>query len=661
MIKTILRTKTFAIAALIALSSPAIECLAQSPQNYATEHTGDIVKQANAYLEQEKYAEAKKLYERALATGDTFFTRKCLDGLALIDEYYKSQKKRAARTTTFTVSQDTVTITYPAQSYPIFVTGDKWTASCNSDADWISISLDKKKGQVLIETTDNNATEDREDVIVVKNGNGQTKTVIVRKQGAPEVLRSSAQNIFFTPQGETNVVGIEANTDWSLSDLPDWLQAAKSASDIQFTATANDKNVDRTAQVIVETPRYQQIVITIVQSAGLDSLAFSKNNLHFGPDGGDEYIHVFTDADDWRFGDFPHWCQLTKVDDKTILVHCTPNEPVDMRREASVNVTTGNQHLGINVSQDPKPIVYSIPVGGIGGRPVSFGFNVGYSLPFISASSGGSYTGSLVNYTNGSSRENASYKSAAGFKVGAVADIRLRKNLYLLTGIEYAYSKYQNDYRSDSERSILSGMPDYYFKGNVQDSYSESYSFHNLSIPILASYRFPITRTSHVRVNAGPVIDFGLSAKMKFNGTSDAEGLKAYKMDRFGFTDVPYSGVTPLPYHIQAEGDFDLYSNSVDYSIAFTEHNQTKFNKSQTFDSAPYKRVNFGLRFGVDYEYSGITFGIDYNLMLTNMADKRYWDGKRWTVFDFPGQNLMTGYKQYNNSLQIHIGYTFRY
>lgn len=37
--------------------------------------------------------------------------------------------------------------------------------------------------------------------------------------------------------------------------------------------------------------------------------------------------------------------------DVWLAIDCTTNEPVDMPREASVNVTIGTQHLGINVFQ----------------------------------------------------------------------------------------------------------------------------------------------------------------------------------------------------------------------------------------------------------------------------------------------------------------------
>lgn len=648
-------------ATLLALLIACLGFMAESlPQdNYGTDACTQLVTRANALYSKGKYAEAKVLYEQALATGDKFFTKKCTEQLRVINTLLGGTKK--SRGTVFTISQDTVKINYLGGDYPILVSGENWNASAPKEEGWCKIEIDRKSGIVKIYSSPNESSNSRSTFVTITNGNGQKKTVEVINEGAPEILRSSAQSLMFTPSGETNVVDIDANTDWDIADVPDWLKAVKGTGDIQFTAAANDGNKDRIAKVKVETPSRQEITINIIQGARLDSLAFSKNNLQFGPDGGDEYIHVLTDADDWRFGDFPHWCQLERIDDTTIRVHCTPNEPVDMPREASVNVTTGNQTLGINVFQSPKPILNVIPISGIGGRPVSFGFNLGYTIPMINSSSAGNYTGSLVNYVNSESSENASYSSGIGFKISAVIDIRVYRNFYLLTGLDYNYYKYKNEYHSDNMRNILSGMPEYYFKGKVQDNYKEDYTFNTLEIPILASYRFPVTKTSHIRINAGPVISYGLSAKMKLNGTSDAENLKTYKIDRYEYTDEPYLGVEALPYHVQANGNINLYGKNVDYSITFAEQNNAQFDKSQTFDSSPLKRMNVCLRFGVAYEYSGITLGIDYNLMLSNMADKRFWDGNRWTIFDFPGNNLMSGYKQYNNSLQIHLGYTFRY
>lgn len=627
--------------------------------NYATDACTQLVTKANALYNKGKYTEAKILYEKALATGDKFFTKKCTEQLRYINTILDGKKKSTS--TVFTISQDTVTINHLGGDYPIHVNGANWNASTTAGEDWCKIEINRKNGIVKIFSTPNESTQSRTTTVIIRNGNGQQKNIKVINEGSPEILRSSAQSLMFTPSGETNIVDIDANTDWHLEGVPSWLKAIKGSGDIQFTATANDGKKDRLAQVKVETPSKQEIIINIIQGARLDSLAFSKNNLHFGPDGGDEYIHVLTDAEDWRFGSFPHWCQLERIDDNTIRVHCTPNEPVDMPREASLNVTTGNQTLGINVFQAPKPIMHMIPVSGIGGRAISFGFNLGYNIPLINASSGGTYTGTLVNYANSGSKENASYSSQSGFSVGASIDIRVYKNLYLLTGIEYSFYKYNNKYSSNEVRNIITGSPDYYLKGKIQDNYKEDYSFNTLEIPILPSYRFPVTKMSHIRINVGPVLSYGLSAKMKLSGNSDGEDLNAYLIDRFGLTDHPAVGIEPLPYHVRADGSMDLYSNMVDYKLTYTQSNNTSFDKSQTFESSPFKRFNIGLRFGIAYEYNGISIGIDYTKMLTNMANKRFWDGNRWMLFDYPGTNLMSGYKQYNDNIQIHIGYAFRY
>jgi len=410
--------------------------------NYGTDACTQLVVRANALYEKGKYADAKVLYEQALATGDSYYTKKCTTQLRIINNLLGNQRP-ATKATVFTISQDTVKINYLGGDYPVHVDGTNWKAMTPGNEDWCKIEVDQKRGTVKIFCSKNESVNDRSTFVTITNGNGKKKTVAVINEGSPEILRSSAQNLVFTPDGETSVVDIDANTDWNIAGVPGWLQAIKGVGDIQFTAKPNDENKDRIAQVKVETPSKQKITINIIQGATLDSLAFNKNNLQFGPEGGDEYIHVLTNADDWRFGDFPHWCQLERVNNNTIRVHCTPNEPVDMPREASVNVTTGTQTLGINVFQAPKPIVHIIPTDGVGGRRLSFGFSAGYVNPMIGTSASSKRILSPVNYMQGPDAKSADYKSSGGFNIGAFADLCLYKNLYLIAGLDFIYYKYK--------------------------------------------------------------------------------------------------------------------------------------------------------------------------------------------------------------------------
>ncbi|MBO8444899.1 MAG: outer membrane beta-barrel protein [Bacteroidetes bacterium] len=645
------------LSALLICLCALPDALAQSEQqNYGTDGVAMMVRQANTLYSKGKLEEAKVLYEQALASGDRFFSKKCTAQLDLIRTLMAAREKKSG--TVFTISQDTVRINCLGGDYPVHVTGSDWNASVNGSDDWCRIGIDRKMGLVKIYIAPNEGTDDRSTVIEIRNGNGQSKTVQVINEGAPEFLRSSTQSLVFTPTGETSIVDIDANTDWDISDVPGWLEAIKGDSDIRFTADANDDNRDRIAQVRVETPSRNEITINIIQGASLDSLAFSKNDLHFGPEGGDEYIRVLTDADDWRFGDFPYWCQLKRIDDHTIHVHCTPNEPVDMPREASVNVTTGNQTLGINVSQDPKPIVQLIPQDGIGGRRVSFGITAGYIYPMISVNSSSQVTASPVNYATGSRDEQVSYSSSGGFTVGAHADIRLYKNLYLNTGLDFMYYRYRNDLAG----RMTMAMPQtsrYYLAGDALASFNEEYTMAELGVPVLFSYRIPVTKTSHFRVDLGPVLSVGLSSDLDLSGKTDSDELRAYRIVNGVRTDEFYDNYV-YSSHLNYSGKFDMFSESTSLRTMTSDGNNASSGRESSFDASPYRRVNFGLRAGVGYEFMGISISVSYQWMITNMADRKYWDGDRWTVFD-NAAGLMSGYSQHNNLLQVTIGYTFRY
>lgn len=615
----------------------------------------ELYQEGNILVEQGKLEQAKVKFRQVIECGDGLYVPDSERRIAWIDRILR--KPDAVKP--FSLSDSEVVIPYQGGQDVITVNGGgSWTATVTgSGQSWCRIR--KEKGKIYIISETNGESEDRVCEIEVRMGN-RAKTVSVRNERAPELLRSSVENVTFPYGGETNTVEIQSNTDWEVGDVPGWIISSKEDGRIRLTALANDNNEERTAEIKIE-GRSKTVIINICQVAGLGHLAFSKNDLRFGPEGGDEYINVYTDSPDWRLGDFPHWCQVTKVADNLLLVHCAPNEPIDVGREASINVTTGLQTLGINVSQEPRPFVAVIPVSGIGGRAVSLGAYAGGLLPMVSASSGGRFTGSVVNYADGSSREEVSYSSQKGLAFGVYADIRVYRNLYLTTGLDFMHYGYKNEYFSDAIRNVIVPSDEYYLKGEIQDNFREDYSFSMLEIPVLASYRFPVTKSSHVQINVGPVVSYGLSARMKFAGNSDGEKLKAYKKSRFGFTDEPALGIEAEPHHVRTEGTLNMYDKRISYTETYVEKNNAVVNKSQTFESSPYKRLNLGFRLGVAYEYAGIQFGVDYGLMLTNMADKRYWEGDRWTVFNLQGDNLMAGYRQRNNYLRIRIGYTFRY
>lgn len=524
-----------------------------------------LYQEGNTLVDQGKLGKAKSKFQQVIHCGNNLYVPDSEKRIAWIDRVLR----KPSTANPFSLSDNKVVIPYQGGQDVITVDGNgSWTAFVNDKSvGWCKIKKEKGKIYIVSEANENNT--DRSCEVVVRMG-GKTRTVVVKNEKAPEMLVPSVENLTFPYKGETNTVEIRSNTNWKVTDVPGWVVSTKENGKIKLTALANDNNVERSAEIKVESST-KTVIINLYQGAGLDHLAFSKNDLHFGPDGGDEYVQILTDAQDWRFGDFPHWCQVTKVADNLLKIHCTPNEPINLNREASVNVTTGKQTLGINVCQEAKPLVAVIPNFGIGGRAISFGISAGYLFPNIINSSGGDFTGSVVNYALGDNRENASYKSSGGFNIGLFADIRIYKNFYLKPGVEFTHYKYKNSFSGDVEIFTLGDTKNYYFKGNAQNQYQESYTFNEIEIPVIASYRIPVTKISHLQINIGPTIRYGLSAKMKISGNTDANKMGSYKIVNNQRTDVVYSQGLTTSLNYSGSGELNLYKSRMKYSETYSD------------------------------------------------------------------------------------------
>ena len=607
-----------------------------------------LYREANTLLDAGNLEKAKEKFQQVVNCGDNFYVPDSKKRILWINRIlHKPNKKKP-----FSISDNRIVIPYQGGQDVVAIDGDgAWTATVD-DVDWCRIK--RERGKVYILCDANKGSEDRKCEIFISM-RGKTRVVTVTNERAPEILAPSVGNVTFPPRGGESSIDIHANTQWRIADVPEWITFDVDDEKVSLTAQSNDMNKERRANIKVESSS-KVVIINIIQGAGLDHLAFSKNNIHFGPEGGDEYINVYTDSEDWRFGDFPYWCQVTRVADNLIRVHCTPNDPINIEREASVNVTTGKQTLGINVTQEAKPFVAMIPDFGIGGQPISFGMSVGFVTPMISSSSGGEYVGSLVNYALGSRHENASYKESLGFVVGAHVDVRLYRNFYLNTGVNFIHYTYENHFDQSYERRISTTSMGWYLKGDVHNKYVEEYTMNTLEIPFVFSYRLPLSRISHLQFNLGPVVSYGLNGKMNIDGGYD--GSRIFQYSSHNNQIMGEAGSV----HFVGHGSVDLYGDQVNYAetnVIGSDDVPVPYNTQ--FEASPYKCWNFGAKIGVAYEYAGINLGIEYNLMLTNMANRKFWDGDRWMIFGNNAYAVMSGYKQHNNYLSVKLGYTFRY
>lgn len=298
----------------------------------------------------------------------------------------------------------------------------------------------------------------------------------------------------------------------------------------------------------------------------------------------------------------------------------------------------------------------------LGGRDISFGVNVGYVIPIVSTSSGGGYKGSVMNYSLGNENENANYTSQSGFTAGVFADIRLYKNFYLITGVNYTLYKYKNVFDTPFDSRIVAARRnDVNYATSFQNSYQEKYTHQWLDFSLQASYRFVLTKTSSLHFNVGPYVNYSMSAKLDFSGSSEYSGNIYFKdiNNKIDY-DTPigtFSG------SVHSSGNFNLFKRLQTYTKTAESSGSVgyAYEEENIYDKSPFKRFNYGLKFGLTYELRGFQLGLNYSLQLSNMVNDEFWESTRIPVFTQTGENLMSGYKHRLNSLEIRFGYVLRY
>ncbi len=618
-----------------------IVLLASSMQMQA-QNCLDLYERANALRNSKNYAEAITYYQKAKA---------CDPNLGKDCNRRIEQCRRMLPV--LEISEQEIRIPYQGGDSKIEVksTG-KWKIDGTND--WCKTDAFDDRMFIIKCRDVNNSTRNKTTTLMIKSG-ALYKSVKVVQEGRPEYIEAGAQSLTFPAKGTEEHIAIESNANWDVTSVPSWCKIEKQEDGIHIIVNPNDRIMERTDEIVVSSPT-KSVTIRIQQGAGEEHLALSQNNLVLNADGDTHYLKVYTDAANWFVGDYPTWMNVQRIGNDSIRIDCGKNVPNGEPRSGSVQVRTDHQTAGVMITQSPRMPQDLIFPGArlVSGRNFSIGISASYYMPFVSTSAGGDYVGSVLDYGLGTSVENASYKSATGYSFGLFADIRLYKNIFLMAGLNFSQIKYKNEFKQNT--TYTTPLTAYeYQRGELQNSYTEDYTHTMLEVPILASYRFKVNNVSHVQLNLGPVLNFGMSAKMNLSGNSNCETMKRY-------SNVTHQLVDNANYirHTAVNTEFNLYQPCVYWEEMYTTGNDAKVPHHNQFQESPFNKFNCGLRLGVAYEWAGLSFGLSYTYMLTNMANSNYWDNERWTVLNVSNET-MKGYKHRLNTLEFKLAYTLRY
>lgn len=514
---------------------------------------------------------------------------------------------------------------------------------------------------------ENHSTEEKISLVKISAGEAPNKCERVLRivhQAHPAFIECSSENLNSPADGFIDKITVNTNVSWILEESEaEWCKVESDSTTIRITVNKNDGVEDRKTSFVIKSEIHNiSVTVNINQSGGEDELIPAKSDFIVSPDGKTEYVRIYSNTE-WFVNNYPTWCQVERIPGiDTLKIVCTENFSGRLRDE-QILLTTGVKTVGIHIKQDFKEYIPFVAYDKVlSGRNFSLGVVVSPSVNLLSTSATSEFIASAVNYGLGDSRENATYKTNVGFTAGVIADIRLRNNFYLKTGLNFSTINFSNSFKDvvtfigEDVRAIT------YFKGEGIMSYNESYKIKQLEMPLLASYRLVIDRNSSIHFDLGPYVNFGLSARLNLTGSTDADNLALYKIVNNIYTNESTGAYTTRHYIINAE--VDMYNTTGEYTKTFTNTSDRNITMAYELPAAPYNRINYGLQLGVAYELAGFNVGVSYKQQLSNMANNRYWSTDR-IGFMYkavnPGSTNMAGYKQRTGSISLSLAYIFRY
>lgn len=540
---------------------------------------------------------------------------------------------------------------------------DQWVAKGRSDI--IRVSKKNSKTLTVSSVMANTSTKPRRSSVTVECGE-VTRTITVEQDGVPEILEYKSKYMNVPFQGGRFVIDLNTNTKWNVKD-GDWYKVISDENDstrMVIMIDKNTKNEDRNGTIVVRSESGDSYDEMEVHQYANESKIFAPVDsiIQFRAIGDTVYVPIITDNPTWTESDRPSWCLAKKLNQDTLMVIVSKNENY-ISREGFVNIKSNDRVAGIWIRQEASEMPDFMSKKILGGRNISFGLSAGYVMPFVNSTSSGTYTGSVINYSLGNSNEDVNYSSQTGFTIGAVVDLRVYKNWYIKTGVDYTHLQYTNSFNADVNRSVQQefNAGGYYvvYKGVFQNTFKEKYMFDFLSIPLLASYRFVIDKRNNIQVDLGPVINLAIAGKMNFEGNSSSDEVLPYSSL---FLDGGPISPNRSSEYMRYTGEMDLFDTKVTNTTTSSIGGMHRdFLNEYTAVAAPYNRVGLGLRVGATYEYAGIQVGVVYTHMLTNMANDSFWNSRRLPIFGQTSDVLMAGYKHRINTLELKVGYIFRY
>lgn len=235
-------------------------------------------------------------------------------------------------------------------------------------SEWISFSEnDGGAGTITltIDIEENKDTEDRIAQVVILAGSADAVITISQDSFSPSLAVSKKSEEVSNEAGAFTF-DITSNTDWVISNIPDWITLGSTTGDSDETVTvsysANETTESRVGTFTITANDLKE-TITVTQSGTTPTLSLSTESESVAAEEGAFTLDI-TSNTDWSITNIPDWITLSSITgngDKTVTVSYSANKTYD-ERVGTFTVKSDEITLTVSVTQAGEVFVATLSI-----------------------------------------------------------------------------------------------------------------------------------------------------------------------------------------------------------------------------------------------------------------------------------------------------------
>lgn len=255
-------------------------------------------------------------------------------------------------------SQTTIQTEKDAALFTLMIDSEiDWNAT--SSVDWIQLSPSEGEAgisELEISLTENNTINERQGYVYIYTGNHQKVQIKIIQRGL--FLNIEETSLSFTSDSETQEILIQSNTEWIISDYPDWLSLSETEGEgsqpITATPSVNNSTMSRSGKIMI---KHREVALShsihITQSGKIFNI--EQTTLQFGVKASTQPIKIISELP-WQSIISADWIStdLTSGDgDATVQVSVTETQSYD-ERFGTIEYSVVDKDITVNVHQLAK-------------------------------------------------------------------------------------------------------------------------------------------------------------------------------------------------------------------------------------------------------------------------------------------------------------------